>query len=290
MFALVASACGGIQPRESMSQAREVSFTYYEGTFMVVPVSVNGTLQKFILDTGIGVNLISKELCAQLGCKEDSQFSGKRMSGQEVHIPMSSVESLSMGGVEWKNAPVGIFEIEKMMPGSGISGFLSLGFFKELAHTVDYERRKIVLETPASLEKIRQEGVRVPVKPDTQGPSFGIHMPLVLPNGEQISAEVDTGSQALILNERLMKPLGISPDASTVKRKDGVDETGHRYARFFTSLQGSVHLPQSSAFALSNPAVMFQKIIYDGLVGHYFLSQFRVTYDLAHSEMIFRAP
>jgi hypothetical protein len=37
-------------------------------------------------------------------------------------------------------------------------------------------------------------------------------------------------------------------------------------------------------------SVMFQKIIYDGLVGHYFLREFRVTYDLPRKEMIFRKP
>jgi len=200
------------------------------------------------------------------------------------------LDSLSLGEFSAKKSPVGVFDLEAMMPGAKIGGFLSLGFFQNLPHTVDYKNKLIILESPSSLKKVRSVGVRVPIRIDIQGPSFGIFMPLILPNGRQISVEVDTGSQALILNETFMKELSISPDSPSVKRKDGKDETGHSYSRFFTKLHGSVSVPQSSAIKSDQPDVMFQKIIYEGLVGHYFLSQFRVTYDLANSEMIFRQP
>ena len=38
----------------------------------------------------------------------------------------------------------------------------------------------------------------------------------------------------------------------------------------------------------AHPEVMFQKIEHDALVGENFLSQFVVTFDLGHSQMIFR--
>lgn len=280
---------GRLTEEKSMNKPREIPFSYIDKTFLVVPVQINGSIaQDFIFDTGIGVNVISKALCQQLGCKVQGDHSGKRMSGQEVHIPMSSVASLSLAGHELKDVPVGIFDLEAMMPGAKIGGFLSLGFFKDLPYSVDYVQQTITFENSTSLEKIRAQGIRVPVKLDIQGPSFGIFMPLVLPNGQKISVEVDTGSQALILNEKFMKELGIKPDDPSVKRKDGKDETGHTYSRYFTSLKGRVHIPQSQEIGADHPEVMFQKIIYDGLVGHYFLSQFRVTYDLPHSELIFR--
>ena len=40
---------------------------------------------------------------------------------------------------------------------------------------------------------------------------------------------------------------------------------------------------------VAHPPVMFQKIIYDGLVGDQFLRNFTTTYDLASSRMIFAA-
>jgi hypothetical protein len=41
---------------------------------------------------------------------------------------------------------------------------------------------------------------------------------------------------------------------------------------------------------MSGPAVMFQKIIYDGLVGDKFLRNFTTTYDIPNSRMIFATP
>lgn len=286
----ILSSCAVVR-KESipMTYSKNIPFSYIEGSFMAVPVTINGSIpQKFIFDTGIGISLISKSLCEKLKCSENGKHTGKRMSGQEVTIPMTSITSLSMGGQELKHVPVGIFDMEALMPGTGIDGFLSLGFFKKFPFTVDYEKQVITFESSESLEKIRSEGVVVQVKPDEQGEAFGIFMPLVLPNNQQISVEVDTGSQALILHERYMKSLGVSATDPKVKRKDGKDETGHMYSRFFTSLSGSVHLPHSPAMKMNSPEVMFQKIIYDGLVGHYFLKQFRVTFDLEKSEMIFR--
>jgi len=279
------------QLREAKAISNTIPFSYVEKTFMVVPVTINGSItQDFVFDTGIGVNVISKVLCKRLGCKIVGEHTGKRMSGQEVHIPMSSVESLSVGEHGIKNVPVGIFDIEAMMPGSKIGGFLSLGFFRDFPYTVDYAQQTLTFENPESLKKIRAEGVVASLAPDIQGPAYGVFMPLILPNGQKISVEVDTGSQALILNEKFMKELGVNPSDSNVRRKEGKDETGHSYARFFTSLKGQVSVPGSQEISTDNPEVMFQNIIYDGLVGHYFLSHFRVTYDLQRSEIIFRAP
>lgn len=288
----ILNSCAGLQKEATvMSQPVEIPFRYFEGSFMVVPVKINGSIsQDFIFDTGIGMNLISKSLCQQLGCSERGKHTGKRMSGQEVTISMTSIASFAMGGKELKDVPIGIFDMEALMPGANIGGFLSLGFFKDLPYSVDYERQVITFESSDSLQKIRGEGTVIPLSIDQQGDAFGVFLPLILPNGQKISVEVDTGSQALILHERYMLPLGISPTDPKVKRKDGKDETGHRYSRFFTTLAGTVHLPGSPKMKVTSPTVMFQKIIYDGLVGHDFLKQFRVTYDIPKSEMIFRKP
>ena len=115
-------------------------------------------------------------------------------------------------------------------------------------------------------------------------------MPLMLPNGQKIFGEVDSGSQALILHERYMKDLGINPHDKDVTHKSGKDETGNSFDRYFTTLKGPVHLPENPHMKVDNIKVMFQKIIYDGLVGQYFLRSFIVTYDLKNSRMIFRKP
>ncbi len=271
--------------------SREVPFRFFEKDYLVVRVKINGSLEKdFILDTGIGVTMISKSLCAEIGCSTKGEHTGKRMSGQAVTVPLSKLGSIAVGEKVAQDFPVGIFDVEAILPNTGISGFLSLGFFEKFPHTVDYQRNMILFESESSLRTLRSSGTVVKLTPDQDGPSYGVMMHLVLPNGQQAKMEVDTGSQSLILHEKYMQQLGLSPNDPKVKRRDGKDETGHIYSRFFTSLTGSVHLPGADDMKMENPAVMFQKIIYDGLVGFYFLREFKVTYDLPRAELIFNKP
>jgi hypothetical protein len=272
-----------------MNHISSIPYQYTQKTFITLPVTVGDSVKApFILDTGIGLNLVSKSICEKLNCKTRGTFTGKRMSGQEIKIPLSSVPALSITGLRVTDVPVGVLDMEELMPGAGIGGFLSLGFFRNQAFTIDYKQKVVVIETKESLSKIKTEGTITPIRLAKHDDALDVFLILVLPNAQNVSVEVDTGSQTLILDERFMAALGVSPSVAAVQRRDGQDETGHSYARYFTKIHGSVHLPQNPNIKSEAPEVMFQKIIYDGLVGHHFLSQFRVTYNLPESEMIFR--
>lgn len=286
-FVLICS-CSTIPKGKTVMQ---IPFSYVKQSFIVVPVKINDTIAgKFILDTGIGVNLISKSLCEQLKCEIKSSYTGKRMSGQELTLPISEVKFLSFGNIQQTQVPVGVFDMEQLMPGADVDGFLSLDIFKDNAFTIDYKNKTITIETDSTLDKIKTAGVIVPIQIDHQGLSTTIHMPLILPNGKQILVEVDTGSQDLILDEKFMAALGIKVTDSGVRHKEGKDETGHTFNRYFTTLNRAVHLPNHPEMKVEFLNVMFQKIIYEGLVGHFFLREFTVTYNLKKSEIIFRKP
>jgi hypothetical protein len=98
------------------------------------------------------------------------------------------------------------------------------------------------------------------------------------------------GSGALILDRRLAAGLGLRLDGPEVRRVDGEDETGGRYTRYFTKLEGDVHPTHAPAIRQSSPDVMFQRIVHDGLVGDAFLRNFVVTYDVARARMLFARP
>lgn len=71
-----------------------------------------------------------------------------------------------------------------------------------------------------------------------------------------------------------------------VRRLGGSDETGHRYTRYSRRLADVIHVSEAPAVAQADPEVMFQQIIYDGLVGDAFLRRLTVTYDLAGERVI----
>ena len=109
---------------------------------------------------------------------------------------------------------------------------------------------------------------------------------LALPGAGAIEVEVDMGSDTLILDERLAPEVGVRLDDPGVRRVEGRDETGNDFTRSFARLEGTIRLADAPHVAQRDPDVMFQRIVYDGLVGDAFLRNFVVTYDLAASRVL----
>jgi len=257
----------------------QVPFEYAEH-LVVVPVKAGAREARFVFDSGIGLTLLSGSLARRLGCEAaDPAFTGRRMSGQEVSVPLATLDLLEVGGYGRSGLTVGVFDIA-IAGFEEVEGFLSLDFFREAPVTVDYGAQRVVVGQPPS-------GVPVAVRVERDGPSTTVHMPLELPNGRAVEVEVDMGSNELILDERFAAELGVDLHDASVRRAEGRDETGNEYARYFTSLRGAVRVPGAPELVQRDPEVMFQKIIYDGLVGQAFLRDFVVTFDVANERMMF---
>jgi hypothetical protein len=250
----------------------EVPFEYL-AHLVTVPAIVNGVETTFVVDSGIGFTILRDTLP---GCVPTGEtFTGKRMSGQDVTVSLATAPSLVFGGEDRRDVQVGLLDMSAFPDALGhVGGFLSLAFFAETAFTVDYRRSRVVVGGPV-------EGAGVPCRAVWDGPAVSLHMPLVLPDGRVAEVEVDMGSDALILDDRF-RELG----AAEERRVDGTDETGHAYTRRFTTLPGRIHVPGAPELGQDDPDVMFQSIIYDGLVGDQFLRRFAVTFDVASSRLV----
>jgi predicted aspartyl protease len=258
---------------------------------LTVPVCVGDTETRFIFDTGIGVNLVSDSLARAVGAAPSGPpFTGRRMSGEEVTAPMVSLDSVRLGESRSRDVPAAIFDMGAMAGLDGIGGFLSLQFFRSAPVTVDYPAAVLVLEDEQSLARRAESGFPVSVQVKDDGPATDVHLEVRLPGGRVISVEVDAGSDQLILNHALAAEAGVDLAGSAVRKVEGRDETGHSFARYFTSLRGDLSVVAAPQIRQADPDAMFQEIIYDGLVGDRFLRNFIVTYDLPRSRMIFAQP
>jgi hypothetical protein len=240
---------------------------------VVVPVELNGVATRFVVDSGIGLTIV-RDTAA--GCvASGTSFTGKRMSGQEVTVPLGAAPSLCFAGVEHRDLEVGLLDMRGFPDAlAGVDGFLSLAFFAETPFAVDYPRERLVVGG-------RVDGARLPCRVERDGPAVTMFLPLTLPDGRSIEAEVDMGSDELILDERFAE-LG----AGDVRQVEGTDETGYRYTRRFTTLVGRVHPTAAPELGQDDPDVMFQSIIHDGLVGDAFLRRFAVTFDVADGSLV----
>jgi len=263
----------------------------YLGHLVTVPVRAGGLEATFIFDTGIGLTLISESLAARAGCpRGSSTFTGRRMSGQAVTVPLGQLTSVSLGTCELVSMPVGIFDMQAMAGLDGIDGFLSLSCFRTTPVTVDYRARLMIIEDEASLAGRAAAGISVAVDVERDGCSTGVLLGIDLPDGRPIRAEVDTGTDVLILNQALAAQAGVDLNGDGVRTTEGRDETGREFTRYFTALAGNVRVTGAPLLTIANPQVMVQQIIYDALVGDAFLRHFTTTYDLANGRMIFTAP
>jgi Aspartyl protease len=259
---------------------------------VTVPVVVDGEVEtRFVLDTGIGLTLVTEEVGEAIGLTASgSRYTGRRMSGQDLTLPLATVGSLSLGTLTRDQHTVGILDTRFPEELSEIGGFLSLAFFAETPVTVDYPRGEVVLETEESLAARVTTGTALDVRIRRDGPALDLFLPFTIPGRGSIEVEVDMGSDSLILAEQLAGDLGVRLDDPTVRRVDGTDEMGHAYTRYFTSIDGAVHPTGAPELCQVNPDVMLQRIVYDGLVGDAFLRNFVVTYDVGRARMIFAQP
>lgn len=271
-----------------IGRMKEISFEYIGGHLIEIPVKVHGHNVKFLLDTGIGPTVISSSFSEELSLKRKGETSGQRMSGQEISIPLVEVPSAEVGGIVRNNLEVGLFDMSDFPDFmSEIKGILSIGYFSNWVVTFDYSNNRLLLCDHEEYEEKFRGGSKVPITVEYKDTSVSVFIKAILPTGRSVQLEVDTGSDVMILNRKYMNELGVSSGDSGLQKLSGKDETGHEFERFFADIKGDFKLEGAPDISQNDPKVMFQDIIYDGLLGNDFLKRFTVSYDLSNSNMVF---
>ncbi|MBT9586085.1 retropepsin-like domain-containing protein [bacterium] len=280
-----------------LAKPLQCSFEIVGGHLLKVPVRLNDTTPSFmILDTGIGLNLLSPALAQRLRCPMQGSYTGQRMSGQPLEVPLAGLESLALAGRRQAPVQVGLWDMAGLLPGGeefqGVAGFLSLTYFRDLPFTLDYSKKLLILEDEASLAVRADQGQAVPIRCEwDKETALTASVALSLPEGTAIQVQLDSGSDSLILDESWLARLGIGHEDAGVTRRQGKDETGHEFTRYFAHLAAPVRLLEAPEIASQpSPSVMFQPIIHQGLLGHSFLRDYTVTWDLPHSRLLFAKP
>lgn len=258
-----------------------VSFPFDRvGHLTLVRVDVGGEEVPFLVDTGIGVSVVSTRLAHRLGLAPlGTSYSGRRMSGQVVTAPLVKVPHVTLGGFDVPAQDAAVVDLDSADT-SRFEGILGLRCFEEHALTTD----PVAMTLTVGASRSVTGGERVPLEIRRDGPCVDAYARLTLPDAQTITVEVDTGSGALILDAGYLDRGDIT--MTKVEPSTGVDETGYAWSRRRGVLSGAVHLEGAPETRHLSPQVIVQDIIHDGLVGTDYLERFRYTFDVAAEALV----
>ena len=253
-----------------------------------VPVALAGDGYRFFVDTGIGVTVVSSAIADRPDVRPTGEsFAGRRMSGQLVETPLVRLPPLTLGGYQVDEVIAGVVDLGESEGDNGFDGIIGPQFFAGHVVTTDPAAMTLTIE-PA--DQFTVDGFAIPLEIREHGISVDPFVTLVLPSGREVVVEVDTGSDTLILDMRFMADCGVEADGEGVSVKTGVDETGYHWTRYWATAKGSVHLAAAPETAQTQPRVMFQEIIHDGLIGSEYLGRYRSSFDVTGARLILSSP
>lgn len=249
-----------------------------------VPVRLGGAPYQFLVDTGIGVTVVSSALAARADVQPTGDsFAAQRMSGQSVGVDLVRLPRLDLAGYAVDGHVAAVADLGDIDGPNGFAGIIGPAFFENHVVTTDPRTTTLTVRPTAAFD---EAGAEIPLDIRRHGPSVDPFTTLVLPSGREIVVEVDTGSDNLILDTRFMADCGISADDEGVTTKTGIDETGYHWTRRWATASGQVYLAAAPQTAQAQPRVQFQDIIHDGLIGTDYLKRYRLHFDVTGARMI----
>ena len=186
------------------------------GANATVQVKVGDQIGMFLFDTGEGVTAITPEFAAALDCKPWGQISGFRMNGERIDMPRCDDLVLELGGQKFKAPIAGVFDLMRLLPESEVrlSGAVGLDVFAGHAVTLQSLRKRLVIESPASLAVRITKAKEVPIRlvRDVEGVALAVDVGV--PTAQGLAwMELDSGNGGtLVIAKHLATLFGLDPE------------------------------------------------------------------------------
>ncbi len=245
----------------------------------------------FVLDTGSGISVISKETAKRLKVKSISKGGLARAIGGDgkFEIVYGFLKNINIGEVKIKNVPVYIRDFHSKV--DNIDGYIGLSLISKFLTTVDYGNSTFTLKKKDSVrnQKIESEALSLPLRLTSSGflsgevQLEGIESPL--------NFIVDTGASVSVISEYVAGTKEISPFIKSEKMSvigaAGITENVSQF--LLPKVTFGTHSRESvTAIALDlnliNETSGFEQA---GILGGNFLKNYSLTFDFTNSKVIF---
>jgi hypothetical protein len=254
-----------------------IPFTEVNGGLIQVQGSVDGQPSvPMLIDLGAGVDVLSTQLGQRL-VLVNGKYVSLRLNGERVDLPIGTVLSLSIGGVNIVAPHVGIWN---GLDGTGIAGLVSATAFRDIATTFDFRNHQIIIEDAQTFADRRRNGIRVPlILQDDLSIALGLFARFNFGGDKTALCEIDTGSQGIMIDKRLASSLGVNlkdPRMQHVRGPSGDQVKTQISAIMLDGVRESM---------LAQPNVTFADLIYDCNVGNAFWAGRSFSLDLPNRVM-----
>lgn len=262
---------------------RAISFTRTAEGFIVVPATVgDDTPVHFLFDTGSGFDVLAPSLVRKLHGTPGGHFTGFRMFGDRIDIPLFVVPKLAIGPLVKSNALVGTWDV---LDSLHIDGIVSMNDFRRQPFTLDFVHGMLYFETAATLAARRAAGVATPLQADdVRNMSLDLFARFAI-GDTSAQCSIDTGSPVSTVHLRYMQALGLSPDSPDVRKHEARSVTGGIQVTYGANIP-RLALADHPNVALTHPRVSLADIIYDCVVGVEFWAGRVVTMDVPNRQLI----
>ena len=189
----------------------------YLGVLPSLEVRFAGRERTVLLDTGGGLTVVTPATAGAIGCRPWGRVTGFRMRGDRVDMRRCDHVALGIAGLTVRVPEAGVWDFGKALPRNAppLAGSIALDAFIHRAVTLDLARRRLILETPASLAARlhRERAIAVPMRfeREVDGASWVPLIGIDTPQG-RLWMEIDSGSDGeVIVNRPLAHALGLNP-------------------------------------------------------------------------------
>ncbi|SEJ42514.1 Aspartyl protease [Dyadobacter koreensis] len=252
----------------SLSAQTVVPFEMAPSGHIMIKAKVNGIEGNFILDTGAGITLLTKKFSSKLSNvhRLNREYTAFRATGEKITADLYTTDQIMIGDFKDPNPKLMIFDVDF----GPIDGLISLMTFQNQPFTIDYEQKKVIIETAGSFNAKKAKGYILPLQIESSRDITLDIFTFVQVNQKltlQFLIDSGAGTNVFHINANYLKELGVDvQDTSKVVRTT-------RKSEFNKEIETSIYSTRISEISardfpqihVSEPKVSFiEGLIYDG--------------------------
>jgi len=258
---------------KSVNKPQVIRLQRFRKALWKVHVTVKGKSGDFLLDTGGGVTLLTEQFSKGIPCEFWGRTTGFNMFGKRddgphcdnVQIRAGDIARTPVNDVALTPVNVGKIDFEGQFPGDvAPDGLLSLDAFDGKAITLDQKAGTLTIETPRSLlqrtKGMKELSFRISRECSARCLSTFVGVPTAKGMTWMI---LDSGAGGVsLISKDHAELFGLDPNAKEQRLKHEI----------------------AAGVTIDSP-VLVTNMIMDGNLGQPFMSEYVITFDLAHGRL-----